>query len=665
MPFANIPYKSYCWCLGTTSYRTKNFNQNIERQLSLLSDFWALPDNANAEWNSNSTLQSAYYDFMKAAGFLTGDANNRPKDAREKTSGLKDIGLITEGRRLTEAGNALLSISKSGDFNPDNALKIPKDSFIYMKQLLKTSYDIGGNTVRPFIVLLYLLSKLHFLTFDEFTFLLPLCINKKITDEIMIEIKDIRAGGKEIETVMIDTLMGMDNYQAALDLLVKNRISEDLICTIGFNRKSRSFDKAYFPLYCALYNACINKGSSAIADAYKKTKNVNVGKFWRDYLFDTVSERAIQKSPAKHFKKTVLSEAKTETDFKIAFFKTMHLFKAKATMADYLDLNRRYIKTADVVLFEDNTVKLDIVPKHFFNDNIDALFTVAFEKSGQIYHNCSLEDIHPALKVNEKAIISGINTEFDTHVKTMEAAYSVASDERYKRLQVLIDTKFTDGNLINLLGLFESRSDDEISRLITDNAEIPTIFEYVLGIIWYKASGRQGRILDYMKLSLDADLLPKSHAIGGEADIVYEYGATEHYPEHCLLLEATLANASNQRSMEMEPVSRHLGQHLLRTGNLNSYCVFASNYLNINVVSDFRSRKTTEWFDTQDTSRYVDGMKIIPLQTSELKTIVQNRVPYSELYGVFEKAFRSTDRVPEWYEGSIVNKISNLEEVKV
>lgn len=108
----------------------------------------------------------------------------------------------------------------------------------------------------------------------------------------------------------------------------------------------------------------------------------------------------------------------------------------------------------------------------------------------------------------------------------------------------------------------------------------------------YDISERQGKILDYMKLSLDADLLPKIHAAGGEADIVYEYPATDYYPEHSLLLEATLADRTNQRRMEMEPVSRHLGMHLIRTGNLNSYCVFATTYLDINVTADFRNRKT-------------------------------------------------------------------------
>ena len=70
----------------------------------------------------------------------------------------------------------------------------------------------------------------------------------------------------------------------------------------------------------------------------------------------------------------------------------------------------------------------------------------------------------------------------------------------------------------------------EIYQMVTDSADIPTIFEYILGIIWYKISERTGKILDYMKLSLDADLLPKTHAAGGEADIVYEYEKTKYSP---------------------------------------------------------------------------------------------------------------------------------------
>lgn len=144
--------------------------------------------------------------------------------------------------------------------------------------------------------------------------------------------------------------------------------------------------------------------------------------------------------------------------------------------------------------------------------------------------------------------------------------------------------------------------------------------------------------------------MPKTHASGGEADIVYEYAQTEQYPEHALLLEATLADSTNQRRMEMEPVSRHLGQHLLQIQNLNSYCVFVTNFLNINVIADFRGRKNMPYYDVQDYHKFVPGMKIIPLQTSTLKDIISNQKTYKELYTLFETAFQSSQPPHEWYE---------------
>lgn len=57
-------------------------------------------------------------------------------------------------------------------------------------------------------------------------------------------------------------------------------------------------------------------------------------------------------------------------------------------------------------------------------------------------------------------------------------------------------------------------------------------------------------------------------------------------------------------------------------------------YLNINVISDFRSRKTTPFYDPQDYSKSIAGMKIISLETSELKKIVSNRKTYKELYPI-------------------------------
>lgn len=645
----SIPYKNFCWGLGTTSFRTKNFNKTIEEQLSLLDEFWSLVENQTETWIGNNALQAKYYDFIKSKGFVVGDANNKPKDAREKTSGLVDIGLIDEDRKLTEAGTALLDISRNGDFSTDNVLMIPKDSFIFLKQLLKTQNNVSGKCVRPFIVLLYVLSQLEYLTLEEFTYLLPLCTDSESTEYIIQKIKEVRSHAETVNSIIIDRLMSMDNYQQGLDLLINSTVSEEIICTVGFNRKSRSFDKPYYPLYQELYKVFVRNETSSIENAYQATRNVNIGKYWREYLFDTTSARAISNDPTEHLNHTIFSDVTDDVEFKTTFYKIMHLFKAKATLSDYLDLNKRYIKTTDIILFEDGVVKVDIVPKHLFNSVIGELYKIAYEESALLFSNCNLEEIDRSLIVDENAIIDGINEELGTSITTMAEAFIVTEENRYRRLQHLIDTTFTDEKILELLDMFAARDDSRINAMVTDNADIPTIFEYVLGILWYKASERQGKILDYMKLSLDADLLPKTHAAGGEADIVYEYSETPYYPKHTLLLEATLADRTNQRRMEMEPVSRHLGQHLIRTGNMYSYCVFATNFLNINVIADFRSRKTTPYYDPNDYENHVDGMKIIPLEIKELKSIISKGLKYKELYRVFDEAYNSELMPHEWY----------------
>ena len=52
----------------------------------------------------------------------------------------------------------------------------------------------------------------------------------------------------------------------------------------------------------------------------------------------------------------------------------------------------------------------------------------------------------------------------------------------------MINKKFNDSVRIELLNYFET--DKRIEEIITDEAAIPTIFEYILGIIWYKVSKR-------------------------------------------------------------------------------------------------------------------------------------------------------------------------------
>lgn len=669
-----LAYSSFFWSLGTTSFRTKEFNYSIEKQLACLDDFWKIPENSNQGWEKKYMahgqvdiydIKNRYYDFMRERGLTTGDDSIKYKAAREKTSGLVDLGLINENHRLTEVGRRILTISQNEDYGSDNSLLISKDSYVYLKQLLKTFVKTGSVTVRPFVVVLYLLSKLDYLTYDEFTFFAPLCTSATITEQMIEDIKAVRRGKKTKEQIIIQVMMAKENYQRAYQMLMENEISESIITQIGLNRKSRSYDKPYYPLYLLLKDVYLHKDYSKAVSLYEQTNAIrNVGRYWRKYLFDTVSIKAIKNAAQDHLLPSVFDSVTSEVEFKAAFFQMMHLIKNVATLQDYFDLNRRYLNIANVMIFEDGHVKLDLVPKQFFASAIDELYLSAYMPSAELEQDCRMEDICPALKFNEDEVVNRLNKELGIEIGTIDEAYSEVEKHRYDRFKLMVDTRFTDNDLLQLLDDFDKRNDDEISKKVTDNADTPTIFEYVLGVIWYKISNYQGKILDYMKLSLDANLLPITHAAGGEADIVYEYSATKDYPAHTLLLEATLADSTNQRRMEMEPVSRHLGNYILRTNNKQSYCLFATNYLDVNVISDFRGRKNMFFYDTKDASRYVHGMKIIPLQTSDLRSILITKKHYSELYPKYEEAYqKDAGMMPVyWYETCVKEKteISSL-----
>ena len=660
MPIKNIPYQSFCWVIGTTSFRTAKLNLKIEQQLLLLSDFYQQYLEKHKEWVWNNNTQEDYYDFMKKFKFLSGDAARKDKDAREKTSGLVELGLINPDRTITEVGYELLNITKTGDFEENNYFNINKDSYIYFKQLLKTTIKVNEKSVRPYYVLAKALVELENLTYDEFTYLLPLAVSLESANTVISRIKELRKGTLSIEDIILEDLMRMDNYQLAQNTLLENQVTEDLICLIGMNRKSRNYDKPYFNLYNKIVKVFLNKKYNKTYELYLAAKKINQkpGTLWRNFLFKTSSESSIKKNGIKMVDENLpFHTCKSEYELKQVFFKYLHVFKAMATLSDYFDLNRRYFNLTDTLIFEDQTVRFDMIPKYFFEMSINNIYTDSFVESANLTKTVSLEEISKGLIFDEEKIYARISRKLGIIIQTAEQATNFIKNERYRRFNQLIDKKFSNPVLLELLTYFELRNDSRIEELVTDEADIPTIFEYILAIVWYKVSERRGNILDYMKLSLEANLLPKTHATGGYADIIYEYEACQEYPKHTLLIEATLADGINQRRMEMEPVSRHLGDYRIRYNNPFDYSLFISTFLHKNVVADFRGRKHMQYYGPNE--ECIDGMKIISLDTEALKKILNNGTNYRYLYGVFDKYYKSDLRLPEWHDNLVKEAMGN------
>ena len=276
--YERIPYASFLWKFGTTSFRTKEFNRMTEWQLLLLKQFWEKPENEDQGWEVKYMapdqpdiyeIKNRYYDWLVENGFTTGNEAVKYKAAREKTSGLYDMGLINENHRLTAVGYELLHLSEQQSFFDKTELGISKDSLLYLKQLLKLSVSCSGEIVRPFIVSLYLLSELNYLSYDEFRYLMPLCTNEENTSHILDKINTLRSGRGSIDKIILDVLLSKENYKKGLRRFCKNPFSEDLLLSVGMNRKSAKYDKAYVLLYNEMHAVYMDEDDSRIIHLFK------------------------------------------------------------------------------------------------------------------------------------------------------------------------------------------------------------------------------------------------------------------------------------------------------------------------------------------------------------------------------------------------------------
>lgn len=86
-----------------------------------------------------------------------------------------------------------------------------------------------------------------------------------------------------------------------------------------------------------------------------------------------------------------------------------------------------------------------------------------------------------------------------------------------------VENKFDVSTVITILEAISRRDDKIVQDLVTDNALVPTIFEYILAIAWYYISNKAFALRKSMQLTFSADNLPLSHATGNKGDIEIEY----------------------------------------------------------------------------------------------------------------------------------------------
>ncbi|TLD87239.1 AlwI family type II restriction endonuclease [Helicobacter sp. MIT 05-5294] len=612
---------------GNTSLRVQNLLYNFETQLILFEELFKNADEKDT-WSNNSELQLKYLELLEQHNLLESKhktADLGTKDARVKSAPLEDYNLINRRQKqITTQGYELLGLIKNQAYKINNIfLQIDLISLFFLKTTLNSNNSLLSKYLEVFKAFN------GDLNIEIFRFL-PLVNNFKSATLFIECIKN---------NTLIPTILHNDLRYLELESFLSDLSNNAL--QIGYFKTAKGEKTAL----------AIIKVLKEIFLPFRDSKNPQ----FLDKFITSSDYLEFKRLYLPHLTKQNKKEDKIKDlirfcdgsleEFGKRFFKFIFTSRIFANLNDYLDLNRRYLNLTGIFEFHNDRVSLN------------TMFSVILK------HSKSNEILE---KIKQSPISRDLLSEYfgDKELKQYLQDLGIQKPQDLKnykqnldkiKLMELLQTHFTREKTIEILRLFSDRkNDDKIREKTTAQALIPTIFEYIIAIAWYYIDdNRVERILE-AGLSLDSNLLPKSHAVGGNADFIY------FYDNHTLMIEVTLTEKTNQRRAEMESVSRHLGNLLLGLNpqmREQSYGIFIAPYLDKNVLNDFRSRLNC-YFENEVS--HIRGMKILPLSTQDLITILESNLTYQSLLPRFYKALAHNELWgSKWYQTEIKTKIIN------
>ncbi len=587
---------------------------------------------------------------------------------------MKDLGLVNKERFLQNTAIELLEIVKANTKKDTNIFGINKDNFLYLKQFLKMEFSkniendrYASFSIKPFIAIIYsLLMKNNKLPRSFFTYILPTIKNYD-------ELKTILSSNIEnidINHYILNKIKDMDNYKNALECFKSESKNNDLFKekNVFMNNNGGKYDIKYLKFYNS-----IKKYDKSIKNNSKKLKIINEivypdktnKKIFYNFMFKLDSRPS--KSKLNEDLISVFEDSlifKYTDSFDENFFYMVQLEKWIRNLEEYYDLNKRFLELTNLFIFEKEYLYLDEIAYIVFNEKKDSLLDIPLSISkdkylNNLYSSKSLEEISEIFNFDREHLLRELNKKYrdiDIHGDLNIQINKIKKENEKKYFDTLIDKHFTNDKIKSLLLNIKDRvNDKEILDYLDWDTNVPTIFEYIIGIIWYNISKREGYITDFMNLSLDAKLLPRRFAGGGQSDIIYKYSS------HHLLIEVTLANKDNQRKMELEPVSRHLGRYMIENGN-EHYALFIVPYLDPNVLVGLRAYSKLNYYNTSNTDEYVSNLKIIPLEIDDILHLMEKDIKYDFFYdNIVENSYLNSEFDGfKWYKNILKPRINSI-----
>ena len=639
----------FCY-FGNTSLRVSNLLYNIEAQLILFKELFE--DSADTDfWTNNSELQQKYLDLLIQHNLInTKDISTGTKNARAKSAPLEDYNLVDRKKKIiTPQGEELLLLLKEGQFNNfNNFLQIDLVSLFFLKATLNFSKSNNG-LADTFLKYLEVFKAFDGKLSNQYFRLLPLLANFENPTDFINKLKSPNFN----ETNLILELLYNDGaLNSKKELFFADIESNSFSNPIYFSSaKGITAGKQAIKLYAILKsirNKTYNK--KTLKNLFSSSITGNTKNPFKKELSILIGSKLSINNKTYFYNYMALFEitrAGTDTDFDNWFFYFIYFCRVVSNLQDYISLNKYYLDLTGI--FE-----------------IDADNLTLIKNMHIILKNTNYKSILNNIKTNEVSISSLDYLLNDTEIKSELLALGITSTidlKTYKynedkgKLLKLLNTKFTKDIVSNnILPLFKNREDQTIKDLTTDRATVPTIFEYIIAISMYYFDNKNIDFILKAGLSLDSNMLPKSHAVGGNSDFKMEYS------DHTLMVEVSLTEKTNQRRAEMESVSRHLGNILLSIDDTKkikkTFGIFIATYLDKNVINDFRIRRVSYW---ENKTKVIKGMNILPMDIDDVISVLKSNKTYKQLRPDFYTLINlDEDHGSVWYDNDVKPYFTNL-----
>ncbi|QVK06686.1 AlwI family type II restriction endonuclease [Mycoplasma mycoides] len=667
--------------MGDTSIRVKQIVEVNKVILEQLNNFMK----SNVVWNQNKEEQENFYrlfineiveleqdeeysifvDFSRLRNYKTPEPNKKGLRGRTLTNSLLKLGLINEDRQLSDIGYAYLKNDVKQEDFIERLLGLSVDNLVYLRQLLKLRiYDCNSNKyfynfrfALKFLSIYKNVNQQHFLTILES--IRPIQSQNQLLN-IIDDYQDVYNNkidfftfyNKHFKDYFLKDI-NLDDIENKLDL---NNWNKDYLMDRFYNNKSHKTTELYLEFIKCLIEFKNNPTNLKLQQLVKISKEDKIKKAfcYGNKVFEFNKDDNLQTFLINNKNNILLEKENKQIFIQFVFSKLWDLIK------EYSDMCKRLFESTGLISFENKLVNLNncIIIKsllELLGDKFILCGNETYDMYEKSYNSIWFLDlsIKEILNINDKQynqLINIIQKEIKTDITNVETKISQIRENEFRQF---IYNKFPKDRVIQILKFIEKREDEQVYKLVSQNATVPTIYEYIITIAWFYISKNKDYLFSKsFGVSLDANKLPLIHkpASNGDIEILNK--------TYSLLIETTLLNPNNQKRAELESVIRH-SVNFYSTYN-NCQTIFIANKLDNNVLNIFRSTQFIELNTTNKMKNTVKGLNIFSFTTNELIQLLEKNIFDIDILEIINK---NLDKKPTFIKNNwreeIINQIFN------